>query len=141
MQTPEPLHVLHWLVSEVPRNLPVPLQVLQRPEPRQDTQRLSELPDADPPLELPETPVETQPSERTAMKQNTLNSKSFSMTHGLAFMSSFPWLFSSCASCVAHGLAATNPATNLTYSSFRLMAGSRGRGAGKIHLAPVSSSQ
>lgn len=35
MQRPVPLQVLHWLVSENPRNLPVPPHVLQRAEPPQ----------------------------------------------------------------------------------------------------------
>ncbi len=57
MQTPEPLQVLQP-DSPVPRKRPVPLQVLQRPEPPQGEQ--TELPEAVPPSELT-PPVLTQP--------------------------------------------------------------------------------
>lgn len=61
MQVPEPLQVLQ-LVSPDPRNLPVPLHVLQRPEPRHGEQ--TELvPDDDPPPSDP-PPVLAHPDSR-----------------------------------------------------------------------------
>jgi hypothetical protein len=83
MQTPEPLQVLQWLVSEVPRNLPVPLQVLQDPDPRQDKQRLSELPAADPLEEPPEPSTETHPPDTRARKQNRLDTAILCTTRGI----------------------------------------------------------